>query len=116
MKRIRHAAESLITSNEIADQLVKYAVRVCELNTSSAVTIPVLESNGTVADHTPVKRVSVSRAPRPRGRRRTPGTRPGSRDDVDSQRPTSADLLHAISARLEQLFWMMSAENRVPGT
>jgi hypothetical protein len=52
MKRITHAAENLITSNDIAEQLVDYAVRVSQLNTSRAVTIPVLESNGTVADHT----------------------------------------------------------------
>ena len=52
MKRITHAAENLITSNGIAEQLVEYAVRVSQLNTSRAVTIPVLESNGTVADHT----------------------------------------------------------------
>jgi starvation-inducible DNA-binding protein len=37
-------------------------------------------------------------------------------DDVDEQDPTSADLLHAIIARLEQLSWMVSAENRVPAT
>jgi starvation-inducible DNA-binding protein len=37
-------------------------------------------------------------------------------DDVDSQDPTSADLLHEIIARLEQLSWMVSAENRVPRT
>lgn len=35
-------------------------------------------------------------------------------DNVDEQDPTSADLLHAIIARLEQLSWMVSAENRVP--
>ena len=35
-------------------------------------------------------------------------------DAVDSEDPTSADLLHAIIARLEQLSWMVSAENRVP--
>ena len=52
MKRITHAAENLITSNDIAERLVEYAVRVSQLNTSRAVTIPVLESNGTVADHT----------------------------------------------------------------
>jgi hypothetical protein len=52
MKRITHAAENLITSNDIAERLVAYAVRVSQLNTSRAVTIPVLESNGTVADHT----------------------------------------------------------------
>jgi hypothetical protein len=52
MKRISHADEELITSNEIADRLVDYAVQVCRLNTSSAVTIPVLESSGIVASHT----------------------------------------------------------------
>ena len=52
MKRIAHAAENVITSNEIADRLMKYAVRVSQLGTSSAVTIPLLEPNGTVADHT----------------------------------------------------------------
>jgi starvation-inducible DNA-binding protein len=35
-------------------------------------------------------------------------------DDVDEEDPTSADLLHAIIARLEQLSWMVGAENRVP--
>ena len=33
-------------------------------------------------------------------------------DDVDEEDPTSADLLHAIIARLEQFSWMVSAENR----
>jgi starvation-inducible DNA-binding protein len=35
-------------------------------------------------------------------------------DSVDAEDPTSADLLHAIIARLEQLSWMVSAENRIP--
>jgi starvation-inducible DNA-binding protein len=35
-------------------------------------------------------------------------------DDVDEADPTSADLLHAIIDRLEQLAWMVSAENRKP--
>jgi len=35
-------------------------------------------------------------------------------DDVDDEDPTSADLLLAIIARLEQLSWMVGAENRVP--
>lgn len=35
-------------------------------------------------------------------------------DNVDEQDPTSADLLHAIIARLEQFSWMVSAENRTP--
>ncbi len=33
-------------------------------------------------------------------------------DEVDEEDPTSADLLHAIIARLEQFSWMVSAENR----
>jgi starvation-inducible DNA-binding protein len=37
-------------------------------------------------------------------------------DEVDSEDPTSADLLHQIIARLEQLSWMVSAENRVPAS
>jgi starvation-inducible DNA-binding protein len=37
-------------------------------------------------------------------------------DNVDEQDPTSADLLHAIISRLEQISWMVSAENRVPAT
>jgi hypothetical protein len=52
MKSITYGEESLITSNAIAEQLVDYAVRVSQLGTSSAVTIPVLESNGLIADHT----------------------------------------------------------------
>ena len=35
-------------------------------------------------------------------------------DDVDDEDPTSADILHAILERLEQLSWMVSAENRAP--
>lgn len=37
-------------------------------------------------------------------------------DDVDEADPTSADLLHQIIERLEQLAWMVSAENRRPAT
>jgi starvation-inducible DNA-binding protein len=35
-------------------------------------------------------------------------------DAVDAEDPTSADLLHAIIARLEQLSWMVGAELREP--
>jgi starvation-inducible DNA-binding protein len=35
-------------------------------------------------------------------------------DDVDVEDPTSADILHAILEALEQLAWMVSAENRTP--
>jgi starvation-inducible DNA-binding protein len=34
-------------------------------------------------------------------------------DDVDTEDPTSADILHAILERLEQLAWMIDAENRI---
>ncbi|KEP73429.1 DNA-binding protein, partial [Microbacterium sp. SUBG005] len=34
-------------------------------------------------------------------------------DDVDEEDPTSADILHGVLERLEQLSWMVSAENRV---
>ena len=37
-------------------------------------------------------------------------------DEVDEEDPTSADLLHQIIERLEQLAWMVSAENRRPAT
>lgn len=37
-------------------------------------------------------------------------------DEVDEQDPTSADLLHQFIERLEQLAWMVSAENRRPAT
>jgi starvation-inducible DNA-binding protein len=33
-------------------------------------------------------------------------------DEVDEEDPTSADILHAIIAKLEQYAWMVSAENR----
>jgi len=36
-------------------------------------------------------------------------------DDVDDEDPTSADILHAVLERIEQLSWMVSAENRTPG-
>lgn len=35
-------------------------------------------------------------------------------DAVDEEDPTSADVLHAILERVEQLSWMVSAENRTP--
>ncbi len=35
-------------------------------------------------------------------------------DDVDEEDPTSADLLHDVLERTEQLSWMVSAENRKP--
>lgn len=35
-------------------------------------------------------------------------------DAVDEEDPTSADILHSILERLEQLSWMVSAENRTP--
>ena len=35
-------------------------------------------------------------------------------DQVDEEDPTSADILHAIIAKLEQYAWMISAENRTP--
>ena len=35
-------------------------------------------------------------------------------DDVDDEDPTSADILHAILERIEQLSWMVSVENRTP--
>ena len=35
-------------------------------------------------------------------------------DDVDQEDPTSADILHTILERIEQLSWMVSAENRTP--
>jgi starvation-inducible DNA-binding protein len=35
-------------------------------------------------------------------------------DAVDEEDPTSSDLLHQIISRLEQLSWMVGAENRVP--
>lgn len=35
-------------------------------------------------------------------------------DDVDAEDPTTADILHTILERIEQLSWMVSAENREP--
>lgn len=35
-------------------------------------------------------------------------------DAVDAEDPTSADILHGILERVEQLSWMVSAENRTP--
>jgi len=37
-------------------------------------------------------------------------------DEVDEEDPTSADILHTILERIEQLSWMVSAENREPRT
>lgn len=35
-------------------------------------------------------------------------------DPVDEEDPTSADILHGVLERVEQLSWMVSAENRKP--
>ncbi|NYF17665.1 starvation-inducible DNA-binding protein [Microbacterium sp. AK009] len=35
-------------------------------------------------------------------------------DAVDDEDPTSADILHGVLERVEQLSWMVSAENRTP--
>ena len=45
---------------------------------------------------------------------RTVATMREVHDDVDEEDPASADLLHAVIARLEQLAWMVSAEHRTP--
>lgn len=37
-------------------------------------------------------------------------------DEVDAEDPTSADILHTVLERLEQLAWMIIAENRVAGS
>ncbi|HEU5485646.1 MAG TPA: DNA starvation/stationary phase protection protein, partial [Microlunatus sp.] len=34
-------------------------------------------------------------------------------DEVDAADPTSADIIHTILERLEQLAWMIDAENRI---
>jgi starvation-inducible DNA-binding protein len=41
------------------------------------------------------------------------GTARRIHDDVDAEDPTTADILHTIIERLEQLAWMIDAENRV---
>ena len=43
------------------------------------------------------------------------GTMRDVHDTVDEEDPTSADILHAIIAKLEQYAWMISAENRTTG-
>ncbi|CAM3262040.1 DNA starvation/stationary phase protection protein [Nocardioides dubius] len=43
---------------------------------------------------------------------RTAGTARRVHDEVDAEDPTSADILHTILERLEQLAWMIDAENR----
>jgi starvation-inducible DNA-binding protein len=37
-------------------------------------------------------------------------------DEIDNEDPTTADLLHGFISRLEQLAWMVSAENRTPSS
>ena len=41
------------------------------------------------------------------------GTARRIHDDVDAEDPTSADMLHGILERIEQLAWMIDAENRI---
>jgi starvation-inducible DNA-binding protein len=40
------------------------------------------------------------------------GTCRAVHDEVDAEDPTSADILHGVLERIEQLSWMVSAENR----
>jgi starvation-inducible DNA-binding protein len=44
------------------------------------------------------------------------GTMRRVRDGVDSEDPSTADLLHGIILRLEQLAWFIAAETRTPST
>jgi starvation-inducible DNA-binding protein len=41
------------------------------------------------------------------------GTMRDVHDDIDEEDPTTADLLHGILEKFEQLAWMVGAENRV---
>ncbi|GAA4816207.1 Dps family protein [Nocardioides caeni] len=43
------------------------------------------------------------------------GTAREIHDDIDAADPTTADLLHTIIERLEQLAWLTDAERRTPG-
>lgn len=43
----------------------------------------------------------------------TAGTARDIHDEVDAADPTTADILHTILERLEQLAWMIDAENRI---
>ncbi len=43
----------------------------------------------------------------------TAGTARRIHDGVDAEDPTTADILHAILERVEQLAWMIDAENRI---
>ncbi len=43
----------------------------------------------------------------------TAGTARRIHDDVDAEDPTTADLLHEIITRIEQLAWFVDSENRV---
>ena len=43
----------------------------------------------------------------------TAGTARRIHDDVDREDPTTSDILHAFLERLEQLAWMIDAENRI---
>lgn len=46
----------------------------------------------------------------------TSGTIRTVHDQVDEEDPTTADILHTIIEKLEQYAWMISAENRSPGS
>ncbi|MFE8886582.1 Dps family protein [Pseudarthrobacter enclensis] len=46
--------------------------------------------------------------------KRTVKTMRDVHDEVDDEDPTSADLLHAVIERLEQLAWMVNAETMAP--
>lgn len=43
----------------------------------------------------------------------TAGTARRIHDEVDAEDPTTADMLHAVLERIEQLAWLIDSENRV---
>ncbi|MEF2978983.1 hypothetical protein [Subtercola sp. YIM 133946] len=52
MKRITYNGETLVTGSDVVDGLVHYVTHVAGMSAAVPVEIPVLESNGTVQNHT----------------------------------------------------------------
>ena len=52
MKQITYNGEPLVTGSQVSKSLVNYVTNVASMTAAVAVEVPVLESNGTVQNHT----------------------------------------------------------------
>jgi len=52
MKRVNYDGRTLVTGDEVAQAIADYSVAVSRMGVGTAVTIPVLESDGSISEYT----------------------------------------------------------------